>query len=496
MTCCATRVKIGVTLLIVLLIVVRNYIDFWFPHYESNATIRGSMEKKFVTIDSFNRSDFNHLSSAAVDSSSFVATAVVAANDDDNAGNTYDKYNNAEEENNMTATSSSIQTDTDDAYHDDDDEESKYYFDNVDNDEDVDDNTSISSGGVQGGHWEYDTNVTKPYVYSSKVCNATNIHPGDCTKTTNYCPSTLMNWIYKDNTNTTYPKFDVNGFRNNMKDSSILFLGSSLVRQQFVALVWTLGHTNIQWTRTKNMSPETCSSDQWCMHDVKGNITLCHRFMGSISRGPIIEHNYTLNHSVRGHGDSSCLLHDTMVQQMSNQFDLVFVQGSVMWFAGLPALLNSTSSPMEWISKKLPLLYHDAMEGILSKLSQRTRTVFVLGQSGLLCVNKTWPEPFREDIEYNLAATRDVGAKYGWMQVPKLQTTSLDMIHDKKLDVHVIDARDPLMQSRHAHPNSGGLSPDMDCLHFCMNSAALNMYLDMYWTEVFSSFTKEETNIM
>ena len=78
------------------------------------------------------------------------------------------------------------------------------------------------------------------------------------------------------------------------------------------------------------------------------------------------------------------------------------------------------------------------------------------------------------------------------MQVPKLQTTSLNMIHDKKLDVHVIDARDPLMQSRHAHPNSGGLAPDWDCLHFCMNSAALNMYLDIYWTEVFSFFTNEE----
>ena len=291
--------------------------------------------------------------------------------------------------------------------------------------------------------------------------------------------------------NTTYPKFDVNGFRKNMRDRSVLFLGSSLVRQQFVALVWTLGHTNIQWAKTTNMSPETCSSEQRCMYDIKGNITLCYRFMGYIAIGPIIEHNYTLNHQFGGQGDSSCLLNDTMMQQM-NQFDLAFVQGSVMCFARLPALLNSTSSPMEWISKKLPLLYHDAMEGLLSKLSQRTKTVFVLGQGGLRCVNTTRPEPFREDIEYKLAATRDVGSKYGWMQVPKLQTTSLNMIHDKKLDVHVIDARDPLMQSRHAHPNSGGLDPYWDCLHFCMNSAALNMYLDIYWTEVFSSFTNEE----
>ena len=474
-TSATMKVKIGATLIVVLLIVLRNYIDFWLPRErnESNASIRGSIEKKYVTIDGFNRSELN------------LSSATNVVNDDDNAGKTYDKYNYSEEENNTITNSSSIRNDTDDDYHDDDDDESEYEY----NEED-DDNTSISSGGVQGGHWEYELNAPRPYVYSSKVCNATNIHPGDCTKTTNYCPSTLMNWIYKDSMNSTYPKFDVYGFRKNMRDSTILFLGSSLVRQQFVALVWTLGHTNIKWAKTRNMSPETCSSEQWCMHDVKGNITLCHRFMGSISRGPIIEHNYTLNHSLRGHGDSSCLLHDAMIQQMS-QFDLVFAQGSVMWFAGLPALLNSTSSPMEWTSKKLPLLYHDAMEGLLSKLSQRTKTVFVLGQGGLLCANKTWPEPFREDKEYNLTPTRDVGAKYGWMQVPKLQTTSLNMIHDKKLNVQVIDARDPLMQSRHAHPNSGGLSPDRDCVHFCMNSAALNIYLDIYWTEVFSSFAKE-----
>jgi len=150
-TACTTNVKIGNTLhIIVLLIVVQNYIDFWLPQ-ESKASIRGSIEKKFVTFDVFNRSDFNL--SSAVDSSPFVA-AVVATNDDDNAGNAYNKYNYAEEENNMTATSSSIRT--------------KYEY----NEEE--DDTSNSSG-VQGGHWEYDKNAPKPYVYSSKVCNATNI---------------------------------------------------------------------------------------------------------------------------------------------------------------------------------------------------------------------------------------------------------------------------------------------------------------------------------
>jgi hypothetical protein len=52
-TACTTKVKIGVTLLIIVwLIVVQNYIDFWLPQ-ESKASIRGSIEKKFVTFDVF-----------------------------------------------------------------------------------------------------------------------------------------------------------------------------------------------------------------------------------------------------------------------------------------------------------------------------------------------------------------------------------------------------------------------------------------------------------
>lgn len=43
------------------------------------------------------------------------------------------------------------------------------------------------------------------------------------------------------------------------------------------------------------------------------------------------------------------------------------------------------------------------------------------------------------------------------------------------------------MQSVHAHPSSRpGAPPPRDCLHFCMNSAAVNLYLDAYWNEVFS----------
>ena len=74
--------------------------------------------------------------------------------------------------------------------------------------------------------------------------------------------------------------------------------------------------------------------------------------------------------------------------------------------------------------------------------------------------------------------------KYGWNLAPKLWDTALTLIQEEGLNVQVVDVREPLMQSVHAHP-----SPD--CLHFCMNSAAINIYLDMYWTEVFSQYNIE-----
>ncbi len=45
---------------------------------------------------------------------------------------------------------------------------------------------------------------------------------------------------------------------------------------------------------------------------------------------------------------------------------------------------------------------------------------------------------------------------------------------EQRLDIKVVDAREPLMQSVHSHPASGFAHPD-DCLHFCMNSAAINL---------------------
>jgi hypothetical protein len=158
----------------------------------------------------------------------------------------------------------------------------------------------------------------------------------------------------------------------------------------------------------------------------------------------------------------------------SDKFDVAFIQGSIPWYVNLPRELNSSSSPFEWVQKMVPIVYHDAMDALLSNISQRTKTVFVLGQIGMECANKSEPEPF---------SVNNIPSSYGWNLAPKLWDTSLSLIREKEVNVQVIDARDPLMQSVHAHPVR---APDHDCLHFCMNSAAINIYLDMYWVEVFS----------
>ncbi|KAL3773126.1 hypothetical protein ACHAW5_007999 [Stephanodiscus triporus] len=326
-------------------------------------------------------------------------------------------------------------------------------------------------GDVQGGHWVYVGDTTPPYIFSKQVCKASFINKDDCIKA-DYCPSNLMNWIYKDKNNNPYPRFDVDGFRRNMRNSRIIFVGSSLARQQVQALVWTLGHINVKWTK----SSAKCDANRFCMLDSIGNITICHRFMGSMATKIYHEGNFTLDHSLRGHGDSSCLLHDDMIDEF-DEFDLAFVQGSIAWFAGLPRCLNSSSSPFEWVERMVPELYHDAMDTYLSKVSRRTKTVFVLGQTGTSCANKSFPEPFIVD---------NIPHSYGWNIAPKLWNVSLTLIRENEMNVQVIDAREPLMQSVHAHPV---LSPKHDCLHFCMNSSAINMYLDMYWAQVFSQYT-------
>jgi hypothetical protein len=196
--------------------------------------------------------------------------------------------------------------------------------------------------------------------------------------------------------------------------------------------------------------------------------------MGVIATKVYHEGNRVIDHpTLQGINSSSCILHDDMIDEIA-QFDLVFVQGSVVWYAGLPLKLNSTSSPLKWATKMLPVIYYDAMEALLSKISQRTKTVFVLGQTGTKCQNKTVPE---------LVSMINISSSYGWNAAPKLWATSLTLIRENELNVQLIDAREPLMQSVHAHP---ALAPD--CMHFCMNSAAINIYLDMYWNEVISTY--------
>ena len=223
------------------------------------------------------------------------------------------------------------------------------------------------SGGVQGGHWEYAEDSTPPYVYSPQVCNSSYLDRVDCMKTEKFCPSNLMSWIYKDRNNSPYPKFVVNEFRSKMRNSRIIFVGSSLVRQQVQALVWTLGHKKVKWKKSFVMK---CSSERNCVLDVKGNITICYHFMGSMATRIYREGNFTLDHRLRGHGDSSCLLQDEMIAKFG-EFDLAFVQGSIAWYLGLPVLLNSSSSPFEWVQKMVPDLYYDAIDAFLSKVSHK-----------------------------------------------------------------------------------------------------------------------------
>ncbi|KAL3763328.1 hypothetical protein ACHAW5_007720 [Stephanodiscus triporus] len=303
--------------------------------------------------------------------------------------------------------------------------------------------------GVQGGHWEYDKDNTPPYKFSSQVCMASFIDKDDCVKAEKYCPSNLTHWVYKDRNNRRYPRFDVSGFRRNMRNSRIIFVGSSLIRQQVQALVWTLGHDEVEWELKKSL----CDSDHRCMLDAKSNITICFQWLKTMAAKIYHEGNFTLDHSLKGQvGDSSCLLHDEMIVEL-DEFDLVFVQGSIAHFLSLPRVLNSSSSPFEWVEKMVPELYYDAMDAFLSKISRRTKTVFVLGQVGTSCANKIAPEPFIED---------NIPHKYGWNGGPKLWNVSLTLIHDNELNVQVIDARDPLMQSETAsHPHQPTQLPSM-----------------------------------
>jgi len=241
---------------------------------------------------------------------------------------------------------------------------------------------------LSSGHWEYVDRVADtfpPYTYDHNVCMATALHQGDCNKTSNYCRSNLMNWNYIGKDNEPYPRFDVDGFRRKMRNTRIVFIGPSMIRQSVQSLVWALGFKNIAWNTT---GKDGCSATRMCVNDVKSNITICYQFMGSMATKIYHEGIYTLNHSLRGFGDSSCLLHDESIAEL-NEFDVVFVQ-EVAWWTNLHNLLDSPTSPSEWVQKMVPTMYYDAMKVLLSKISQQTKTVFVLGQTGIPpCVNKS-----------------------------------------------------------------------------------------------------------
>jgi hypothetical protein len=222
------------------------------------------------------------------------------------------------------------------------------------------------------------------------------------------------------------------------------------------------------------LNEKACKTQRYCMIDDIGNITICYQSMGSMCTKMYREGNFTLVHSLRGFGDTSCLLYDKLTHKLI-EFDLVFVQG-ITWWQGLPRLLNSTTSPFDWVSELVPTVYKDAMGKLLSNLSGKTKTVLVLGQVGTECLNKTEPEEFDPD---------NIPALYGWSLAPKMWKALLKYLDEEKMDLQIVDARDPVMQSVHAHPWP-------DCLHFCMNSAAVNIYLDIYWNDVFSSFAANE----
>ena len=150
------------------------------------------------------------------------------------------------------------------------------------------------------------------------------------------------------------------------------------------ALVWILGYESIDWERTKKHG---CTANQNCITNVRSNITICFQFLGSMATKIYHKGNYTLDHPLRGHGDTSCFLHDDMIAEL-NEFDVAFVQ-EVGWRTNLKNVLDSPTSPSKWVSNMVPTMYYDATEAFISKIPQQTKTVFVLGQIGVNCKNKS-----------------------------------------------------------------------------------------------------------
>ena len=92
------------------------------------------------------------------------------------------------------------------------------------------------------------------------------------------------------------------------------------------ALVWALGHDKVTWDKETD---DHCQPPRECTTDVQANITICKQLLGSMATQIYHEGNYTLNHSMRGHGNSLCLLQEKVIAKLGT-FDVAFVQ-SVAW---------------------------------------------------------------------------------------------------------------------------------------------------------------------
>ena len=184
------------------------------------------------------------------------------------------------------------------------------------NDTNTDDSYINNEATAVGGSWHYvnDESVQLPYNFTQELCNTSFIMEGDCIKA-KLCNSNLMKWEYLDKNKEPYPKFEVAKFREVTRGKSIVFVGSSMMRQQVQALVWSMGHEQIVWNRQTSPIANCTSAERTCFTDTQDNITICHQFMGSFADPSKTYHdgNYTLNHTLRGHGDSSCLLRDEMI---------------------------------------------------------------------------------------------------------------------------------------------------------------------------------------
>jgi len=161
------------------------------------------------------------------------------------------------------------------------------------------------------------------------------------------------------------------------------------------------------------------------------------------------------------------------------KFDLVLVQTQI-WWGELPKMLASEDSPESWITEMLPTVYTDSLKALLIPLSLKTKTALVLGHVGVDCHNKREPEELTSD-GFN------VPDYHGWPMITRFWSDATRLVHEANLAVEIVDVRAPLMSSVHAHVGSTDKDASLydDCFHFCMNSAAVNAYLDRYQVALF-----------